>query len=78
LFQLRPSFVPGERIGIDEMGAEQILTNRLRANERGIALHHRIEIIAALIASDDHSPSPDFGGGGGTCGTDGLPLRKRG
>ncbi|QAU47204.1 hypothetical protein EAS56_14125 [Bradyrhizobium guangzhouense] len=34
LFQLRPHFVLGERIGIGEIGADQILTNHLHANEK--------------------------------------------
>jgi hypothetical protein len=36
LFQLRLRFVPGERIGIAEIDATQVLTNHLHANERAI------------------------------------------
>jgi hypothetical protein len=34
LFQLRVHFVLEERIGIGEIGPEQVLTNHLHANER--------------------------------------------
>ncbi|MET4328305.1 hypothetical protein ABIB80_004134 [Bradyrhizobium sp. i1.15.2] len=65
LFQLRPPFVLEERIGIAEIDAKQILTFRLHTNER------------SRQRSRTHIASWDFDRGD-TCGTDGLPLRKRG
>jgi hypothetical protein len=64
LFQLHLPFVLEERIGIAEIGAKQVLTLRLYANDR-------------RQRSRAHIASSDFDRGG-TCGTDGLPLRKRG
>jgi hypothetical protein len=65
LFQLHLPFVLEERIGIAEIGAKQVLRIRSYANERS-----RRRSRAQLASSDFDR--------GGTCGTDGLPLRKRG
>lgn len=44
LFQLRFHFVLAERIGIAEIGAEQVLTNRSHANEPAIAAFARFTV----------------------------------
>lgn len=65
LFQLRLPFVLGERIGIAEIGTKQALIYRSHANDR------------SRQRSRAHIPSSDFDRGG-TGGTEGLSLRKRG
>lgn len=54
-------------------------TNRNRRNRRGATLNKTCAQArrSAHVASGDEA-SGDFDPGGGTCGTDGLPLRKRG
>jgi hypothetical protein len=54
LFQLRLHFVLKERIGIEEISAEQLLTIGLhRANEHLVTSQLSTSIAAALAAADD-------------------------